>query len=499
MRPEVLSLLNDDEFASYICTECEGIFEKKTDNCPKCKAAGAVVKIEITPKLYDEDFGLFDDDEERFCNEGCGPCQLVSASKAGLVLEDNQFDVKIRSCSSGISEFDSLFGDKTIMGTLNLFIGAQASGKTAFFMKIAEGYSKKGHKTLYVSSEESSWQITDRLQRMNINAPKLFLSQASDIDFVLNEIADQKPDVVFLDSMSGFFRKQIDAIQSSNIQIRECAAELSKIAKEKNITIFAMANNISSSTIHEFDMISYFFDSILHFESLPDNVKLARVKKSRNSHSGAVSLFYSDHNSLKPLSKTDYATVLSASLNNKTVRRSIGKISCFYDECGIDMFNELESIVGGFSISNPRWNISSGIKHDTFETVAMIIEKYNQINLHDKNINIRLKTPAQVTNEEFNLSIAASIVSSYYNIAVSNQVLFAGGIDYSGAVTPARLTFRQLGSVLDSGFNTVISSNLKKENFENHLNEVKFHNIQNIKYLRELLSSLSLEFEKTKR
>jgi DNA repair protein RadA/Sms len=499
MHSEILSLLNDDEFASYICTECEGIFEKKTDNCPKCKAAGAIVKIEITPKLYDEDFGLFDDTEDCFQTDGSGPCHMLSASKAALMLENNQFDVKIKACSSGISEFDSLFGDKAIMGTVNLFIGAQASGKTAFFMKIAEGYSKSGHKTLYVSSEESSWQITDRLQRMNINAPKLFLSQASDLDFVLNEISGHKPDIVFLDSMSGFFRKQIDAIQSSNIQIRECAAELAKIAKEKNITIFAVANNVSSSTILEFDMISYFFDSILHLEPLSNNIKLARVKKNRNSHSEAVSLFYSDHSSLRPLSKTEYETVLSAALDNKTGGYSIGKISCFYDECGIDMYNELESIVGGFSIPAPRWNISSGIKHDTFETVAMIVEKYNEINLHDKNINIRLKSPAHVTSEDFNLSIAASIVSSYYNIAVSNQVLFIGGIDYSGAVTPARLSAIQLGSIQNSGFKTIISSNLKKENFENHSSEVNFHNIQNIKYLRELLSSLSLEAEKTKR
>ncbi len=499
MHSEVFNILNDDEFASFICTECEGIFDKKSDNCPKCKTAGTIVKIEITPKLYDEDFGLFDDAEDCFQMDGSGPCQLVSASKAGVRLEDDQFEIKIRSCSSGINEFDSLFGDKAIMGTLNLFIGAQASGKTAFFIKIAEGYSKSGHKTLYVSSEESSWQITDRLQRMNINAPKLFLSQANDMDFVLNEINSHKPDVVFLDSMSGFFRKHIDAIQSSNIQIRECAAELAKIAKEKNITIFAVANNVSSSTVHEFEMISYFFDSILHFEPLLNNVKLARVKKNRNSHSEAVSLFYSDHNGLRPLSKTEYETISGRAPVNENDGYSIGKISCYYDECGIDMYNELESIVGGFSLAAPRWNISSGIKHDAFETVAMIVEKYNEINLHDKNINIRLKSPAHITNEDFNLSIAASIVSSYYNIAVSNQALFIGGIDYSGEITPVKLNDRQLGSIENSGFKNIISSNLKKENFENHSGKVNFHNIQNIKYLRELLSSLSLEAEKTKR
>ncbi len=496
MRSEVLAILNDDEFASYICAECESIFGKKTKICPNCKAVDTIGKIEITPKLYDEDFGLFEDEEEcGFCG-GKSACSLISAAKASTALDNNEFDLKIQACSSGIPEFDSLFGNKTIAGTFHLLIGPQSSGKTTFFLKIAEGYSKNNHKTLYISSDESSWQITDKIQRMNIGASKLFLSQANDIDIVINEIANQKPEIVFLDSMSGFFRKQIDAIQSSNIQIRECSAELAKLAKEKNITIFAIANDISSSTIHEYNMISYFFDSILSFELPRHNIKMLRVNKSRNSDTGAVSLFYSDHNILRPLGEVERENLLKSALDNQKYSGRIGKISCFYDESGINMYNELESIVSGFPTASARWNIFSGISRDTFETIVMIIEKYNDINLHDKNINIRLKNPARIVNGYFDLSIAASIISSYYNIPISNQALFIGSLDYSGAVTPAELTSDKLEYIKQSGFKTVISSNLKKENYENHLNEVNFYNIQNIKYLQELLSSLYLDAEK---
>ncbi|HBC75850.1 MAG TPA: hypothetical protein DC017_13555 [Candidatus Wallbacteria bacterium] len=249
--------------------------------------------------------------------------------------------------------------------------------------------------------------------------------------------------------------------------------------------------------MREFNSISHFFDSIISFEAPFNNVKLARLLKSRNSRRGAVAVFRSDHNGLTPSPANEYEGILSGALENKTECYRIGAVSCCYRECGIPIFNELETIVGEFPAAGPQWNICQGLRRDVFESVAMIVEKYNAINLHDKNIITRLKGPSHSTCGDLELAIAAAIVSSYYDIAVSNRVLFAGGLDYSGAVSPADIDAEMLCSLINSGFKTVISSNLKKETVENLSGEVSFYNIQNIKYLRDLLSSLSLEAEKT--
>ena len=284
---------------------------------------------------------------------------------------------------------------------------------------------------------------------------------------------------------------------SSNIQIRECIAELSRISREKNITVFAAANDIGPSTMREFHSISHFFDSIISFEAPFDNVKLARVLKSRNSRRGAIAVFRSDHNGLTPSSADEYEGILSGALANAVEGCRIGAVSCCYSECGTLIFNELETIVGGFPAAAPQWNICQGLRRDVFESVAMIVEKYNAINLHDKNIIVRLKGPSHSACGDLELAVAAAVVSSCYDIAVSNRALFIGGLDYSGSVSPAEVGPETLRGIINSGFKKVISSNLKKENFENLSGEVSFYNIQNIKYLRDLLSSLSLEAEKT--
>lgn len=503
-NPQPSGILNDDNFATYICSECESIFDKKMESCPKCKAVGAIDKIEVTPKLYDEDFGLYDKSEfeceiaEKIPSAMAVPAPKSQASSdTNIDAAEDQPNLKISSCSCGIAGFDSLFGGGAVAGTFHLFIGAQSSGKTSFLLKIAEGYALKGRRTLYISSEESKWQMSDRLQRMNINSPKLFTCHAGDMDLVISEIASHRPEIIFLDSMSGFFKKQVDAMRSSNIQIRECIAELSRTAKEKNITIFAAANDIGPSTMREFHSISHFFDSVISFEAPFNNVKLARVLKSRNSRRGAIAVFRSDHNGLTPSFTDEYEGILSGALENRTEGYRIGAVSCCYHEFGIPIFNELETIVGGFPAAGPQWNICQGLRRDVFESVAMIVEKYNAINLHDKNIIVRLKGPSHSACGDLELAIAAAVVSSYFDIAVSNRALFVGGLDYSGAVSPADISPEMLCSLINSGFKKVISSNLKKETFENLSGEVSFYNIQNIKYLRDLLSSLSLEAEKT--
>ncbi|HOT75737.1 MAG TPA: bifunctional adenosylcobinamide kinase/adenosylcobinamide-phosphate guanylyltransferase [Candidatus Wallbacteria bacterium] len=499
MRPELKAALDADESTSFICGECDAIFDKRFEICPQCKSSGSIDKIEITPKLYDEDFGLFEEYEEDEWPEGdLPPGRLLPASKISHASSaDGGFEVKIKSCASSFAGFDSLFGDKAIMGTLNLFLGECSSGKTSFFLKIAEGYSQNGHKTLYVSSEESSWQMSDRLQRMNINSPGLFLNSAGDLDFVIGEIDRLKPEVVILDSMSGFFKKNVDAMQSSNIQIRECCAALAKAARDKNITIFAVANNIDRSTMGEYKSMSHFFDSILSFEEIYGDLKLVRAVKARNSKRSAAAVFRCSHDGLASLPESEYESVFSGAIDRGAGESRIGVLNCFYTESGISMYNELQFISSEAPAGAPAWEICPGISRETVETVFMILEKYCGAVLRNKSVRAKLKNSAAVTSGDFELSLAAAALASYYDIPLSGRVLFIGAIDYSGRVKPADITSKQLNNLLVSGFNTIVSSNLKKENFENLYGEVDFYNIQNVKYLRDLLSRLSLTAEKT--
>lgn len=161
------------------------------------------------------------------------------------------------------------------------------------------------------------------------------------------------------------------------------------------------------------------------------------------------------------------------------------------------MYNELQFISSEAPSGGPAWEICPGISRETFETVFMILEKYCDAVLRNKSVRARLKNTAAVTSGDFELSLAAAALASYYDIPLPGNVLFTGAIDYSGRIRPSDITREQLNNLSASGFNIIVSSNLKKENFENLHGEIDFYNIQNVKYLRDLLSRLSLTAEKT--
>jgi len=379
MHYNVSEILNSDDFANYICESCDAIFEKRYEKCPSCGVSGSIKKIEIIPKLYDDDFSLFEDEveEEEF--------HPKSASKMSAVDENSEFQIKVKKYVTGIDGFDALFDSGVIDGTLNLIIGKPGTGKTSFFLKIAELYAESGCTTLFISSEESGWQLTARVQKLKIKSSRLFVSSISDIDSAMHEISSLKPDIVILDSISGFFKKNIDAMQSSNIQIRECVADLARFAKEKGAAVFLTAQDMSSSTFHEFGLISNFFDSMLAFEAPESGLKTLKLRKSRDSAAGKSCVFRFEQDGARCISEFEYNSEIVRRLSLIPEKYSIGRVACFFIECGRLVYNELEALVGDRPALNPKWNVGGGIKYEMFDSVVSIVEKYLNIELRDKN------------------------------------------------------------------------------------------------------------------
>ncbi|HNY11385.1 MAG TPA: ATPase domain-containing protein, partial [Candidatus Wallbacteria bacterium] len=403
----VFDRLNSDEFANYICESCEKIFEHPSDKCPSCGFSGPLQKIEITPKSYDDYFGLFEEEEQ---DEELSRRDPVSASRISHETSDapDKGNASAKLITSGINEFDELFGGGLHSGSLSLLFGDPGNGKTTFLLKVAEAYAISGHSTLFISSEESFHRLSSKVQKLSIGAPRLYILSISDIDMAISEIVSCKPEVVILDSATGFFKKTIDAIPSSHIQIRECTAHLKAVAAENNLSILMSAQNLYSSCYHEFDSISSFFDAMLVFEARHPEIRMLRVKKSRDGMRGDVRAFKFENNALIGVGENALALQNGEPPINYE-KNATGSISCILMEGASFIGNTVETLVGPYPARDVRWNIDRGISRDVFDTVSDIIEKYLEIKLFERNISVRLGFGGSITDPAFELTLAAAI------------------------------------------------------------------------------------------
>ena len=478
----VFDRLNGEEFANYICENCESIFERIFDKCPSCGFSAPLQKIEITPKLYDDDFSLFEGEpgDDESCHH-----DPVSASRISIANADKK-EEPAKLITSGIEEFDELFGGGLHFGSLSLLFGDPGNGKTTFLLKVAEAYARSGHSTLFISSEESFHRLSSKVAKLSIDAPKLYILSISDIDMAVSEIIRFKPDVLILDSATGFFKKTIDAIPSSHIQVRECSADLARLAVENNLAILMSAQNLHSSCYHEFDSISSFFDAMLTFETRSPETRILRVKKSRDGMSGEIRAFKFLNNALTGVGKTDLTAKSPQSAEISEVPAT-GSVSCVLMEGTSFVGNAVEALVSQYPAREPRWNIDRGIPRGVFDAVSDIIEKYLEIKLFERNISVRLGAGGNITDPAFELTLAAAIISSYYNIPLPANLMVIGRLSLSGAVISPDDIEKRIVSCISGGAARLIIPKTDKCGLLKHYNGMDFAYITNISQLQSCL------------
>lgn len=476
--------LRDEEFSNYICDGCETIFEEFHLKCPSCGKPGSVQKIEITPKLYDDDFGLFNDAEMEFIE----PVPASAVATPAAVTHE----ISPSRLVTGFRQFDELFGGGIFGGSVNLFIGRPGSGKTAFLLKIAELYSRSGHPVLFISSEESFGQMSGNIRKFSISSPKLYFVSMMELGASIREIDRFKPEIVVIDSISAFFKKEVEAIQSSHVQIQECLAALSREAKDRNIAMLISAQNLYPSCVHEYESLAVMTDSIFTLDKMHSNIMILRTRKNRCVDALPSLVFHCDSSSVLPVTDSRIG-IRCEGVGEPLVVGNIGEVPFSHIEGGTVFFNALEVLVGPKRSSSPKWAIGSGICRDAFEAVAAVVEKYENIKLSDMNICARLKSSVGVTDRALDLAAAAAIISSFDNIAIPGNFIFSGKVLLSGNVEAPDEVERHLDAAAGRGYVNFLTSDGGKNTARKYTEAMNITNINNIKCIRRALSDKVLK------
>lgn len=142
---------------------------------------------------------------------------------------------------TGIGEFDRMLGGGLVPGSILLLGGPPGIGKSTLMLQVSNALSKTS-RVLYVSGEESLSQIKSRAERLQIKDGEIFLVSETNLQAILDAIEKVKPQYVVIDSIQTTYREDLSGAPGSVGQVRECAAELLRFSKSKNITVFLLGH-----------------------------------------------------------------------------------------------------------------------------------------------------------------------------------------------------------------------------------------------------------------
>src|SRR3990167_10153714 len=197
----------------YVCTECGGQTPKWQGQCPHCMEWNTLIESVAEAAVPGG--------KNRFS-------ALAANGKVQMLAEVEAAEVP--RTPTGIEEFDRVLGGGLVQGAVVLIGGDPGIGKSALLLQVLAHLSKQQN-TLYVSGEESAQQIALRAKRLALDARSLRLLPEIQLERIQAAIAQDKPDIVVIDSIQTVYSEQLTSATGSVAQVRECAAQLTRIAK----------------------------------------------------------------------------------------------------------------------------------------------------------------------------------------------------------------------------------------------------------------------------
>ena len=213
---------------SWFCTSCGAESPKWEGKCPSCFEWNTLQEELIIKTTAKEESKKIWSQKRLAPGEKIKPI-LLNEVKSGTTERQSSMD----------AELDRVLGGGIVPGSIILIGGEPGIGKSTLMLQLALAF--KG-KVLYASGEESEEQIKMRAERFGKALSACYLMAETNLNNLLMQASQLEPDLVIVDSIQTLNSQFIDSPPGSVSQVRECAAELQRYAKEMNVPVFVVGH-----------------------------------------------------------------------------------------------------------------------------------------------------------------------------------------------------------------------------------------------------------------
>ncbi|MCS6944255.1 MAG: AAA family ATPase, partial [Sutterellaceae bacterium] len=260
--------------AQYVCGECGGTALKWAGQCPHCGAWNTLTEARVTA-----------DDNHRFAALApAAPVQTLAQVGAQEVAR----------LPTGLSEFDRVLGGGLVAGGVVLIGGDPGIGKSTLLLQalatLAGG--RPPRRVLYVSGEESAAQVALRARRLGIEGREVRLMAEIALARILTALEDEKPEVAVIDSIQTLYTGELQSAPGSVAQVRECAAQLTRVAKQSGIGLVLVGHVTKEGALAGPRVLEHMVDTVLYFEGdTHSSFRLVRAVKNRFGAVNEIGVF----------------------------------------------------------------------------------------------------------------------------------------------------------------------------------------------------------------
>lgn len=394
-------------------------------------------------------------------NRYSNPQHMSLAQTAPVLSLDDIDAIDVPRFGTGIEEFDRVLGGGMVAGGVVLIGGDPGIGKSTLLLQALANMSH--HKrVLYVSGEESGAQIALRAKRLVIDAKQLKLQAEIQLEKILATLADLKPEVVVIDSIQTVYSDALSSAPGSVAQVRECAAQLTRAAKQTGVTIILVGHVTKEGALAGPRVLEHIVDTVLYFEGdAHSSFRLVRAIKNRFGAVNELGVFAMTEKGLKGVSNP---SALFLSQHDNQVPGSCVMVT---QEGTRPLLVEIQALVDTSHLPNAR-RLSVGLEQNRLAMLLAVAHRHAGIAAFDQDVFINAVGGVKITEPAADLAVLLAINSSMRNKPLPRGLVVFGEVGLAGEIRPAPRGQERLREAAKLGFTLAMipKSNLPKQAIE---------------------------------
>jgi DNA repair protein RadA/Sms len=412
----------------FSCTECGGQVSKWQGQCPHCSAWNTLVESIAEPAT------------SRY--------QPLARSARPIRLEEVQSREDPRR-ETGVAELDRVLGGGMVGGAVILLGGDPGIGKSTLLLQ-ALAHLGQNCSVLYVSGEESVQQVASRARRLSLDARDLVLLAEIQLEKIQTAVAEQKPDVVVIDSIQTVYSEALQSAPGSVAQVRECAAQLTRIAKNTGCTLWLVGHVTKEGAIAGPRVLEHMVDAVLYFEGdTHSSFRLIRAIKNRFGAVNELGVFAMTDRGLRGVANPS-ALFLSQHATNVA-----GSCVMVTQEGSRPLLVEVQALVDEAHAPNPRRH-SVGLEQNRLAMLLAVLHRHAGIACFDQDVFVNAVGGVKIDEPAADLPVLLAIVSSLKNRPLPDKTVAFGEIGLAGEVRPVQRGQERLKEAAKLGFRRAI-------------------------------------------
>lgn len=410
------------EKSSWVCGECGYASPKWMGQCPHCGGWNTLVE------------------EERI-----GVRPAVRAGMSAVPLSRVETDVQPR-IKTGIPELDRVLGGGLVSGMTVLLGGDPGIGKSTLLLQAGDALTAAGA-VLYVSGEESRRQLKLRADRLNVKTDPYLYCDTS-LSGALDAAREVKARFIIVDSIQTMQQEDVPSAAGSVTQVRTCAAELVRYAKDTGAVVLLVGHVTKDGAIAGPRVLEHIVDTVLYFEGdRQEGLRLLRAVKNRFGPTNELGVFEMRETGMTGVDDPTALFLTGTDAPGVAVTCAMEGVR--------PLLCEVQSLLVKSEFGSPR-RAANGVGVDRLNLLLAVLIKKARLDLGSADVYVNVAGNLRLTDRGGDLALCLCCASQLLERALPKNTAMIGEVGLTGEVRGVSRMESRLKECARLGFTRVL-------------------------------------------